>query len=140
MPSPEALADYNKGRSWIFFFLYCGLIFFLSHQPGNPNLVLPFQHFDKVVHFIEYMVFAVFLSRALMYSGFRKTAGIVLASAIFYGITDEIHQSFVPLRNSDWRDLIADSAGASFGILMFQLLLPANRRDPWIMGSAKDAE
>ena len=137
MPSPESMAEYNKARAWVFFVLYCGLIFFMSSQPGNPNLVLPFPHFDKLVHFIEYLVFAVFLSRALVYSGWRKTAIFAFAAAVAYGITDEIHQMYVPLRSSDWRDLIADSAGATFGIFIYQMMLPPTRRDPLFSGRSE---
>ena len=36
------------------------------------------------------------------------TIWLTLGAAIFFGITDEIHQSFVPFRNCDWHDLIAD--------------------------------
>ena len=36
-------------------------------------------------------------------------AGLVVA---IYALSDEIHQSFVPERTSDWRDVAADLCGA----------------------------
>jgi VanZ family protein len=38
-------------------------------------------------------------------------AAVLVAS--FYGVTDEFHQSFVPNRQSDARDVLADTAGAT---------------------------
>jgi VanZ family protein len=35
--------------------------------------------------------------------------------ATLYGVTDEVHQSFVPGRNPDWRDVVADGLGALLG-------------------------
>ncbi|MFM8552091.1 MAG: VanZ family protein, partial [Nitrospiraceae bacterium] len=58
----------------------------------------------------------------LCYRAFRFAAGRTAArSAVWlaihastgYGITDEIHQAFVPLRDPSPWDVLADGAGAS---------------------------
>ena len=36
-----------------------------------------------------------------------------IAFAAIYGVTDEIHQAFVPTRSADPWDLLADAAGAT---------------------------
>ena len=41
----------------------------------------------------------------------RETAWIVIAAAL-YGLSDEIHQHFVPTRNSSALDLVSDTVGA----------------------------
>ena len=40
---------------------------------------------------------------------------------LFYGMTDEWHQSFVPGRDADWMDLVADTMGAiiAMGFISF---------------------
>ncbi len=40
---------------------------------------------------------------------------------LFYGMTDEWHQSFVPGRDADWMDLGADTMGAiiAMGFISF---------------------
>jgi VanZ family protein len=82
----------------------------LPTLPGNPS--------DKLEHFGEYAVLGALLVRAIR--GWRGTAQasvVLLAIAIgaIYGVTDEGHQYFVPGRDSDWHDALADAIGASAG-------------------------
>jgi len=39
--------------------------------------------------------------------------------SILYGISDEIHQYFVPFRYSSVMDVVADGLGASLGISIY---------------------
>ncbi|MBP8105542.1 MAG: VanZ family protein, partial [Nitrospira sp.] len=39
-----------------------------------------------------------------------------------YGLSDEIHQLFVPLRQGDPLDLVADSVGAALGAWTWRLM------------------
>ena len=99
---------------------YAGLIFYLSAQP-HPEEHVPFvTHFsDKVLHAVEYAVFGALCYRALCRSGhdvWRQQAipaAILLAS--LYGVSDEVHQAFVPFRDSNWLDWLADTVGATLG-------------------------
>lgn len=43
---------------------------------------------------------------------------VVWAFASLYGVTDEIHQSFVPGRACQVRDMVIDSAGALIGVVI----------------------
>ena len=134
--SRAAFSEYHRGRAWILFLLYAGLIFFLSHQPGDPSRLPPFPHFDKFEHFIAYFVFATLLQRALYYSDIRRLMmAITLGAAILYGISDEFHQSFIPNRQADFFDLVFDTLGAAFGILTFQSTLSSRERDPLFPGA-----
>jgi VanZ family protein len=99
---------------------YAGFIFYLSAQ-SHPEEHVPFvTHFsDKVLHAVEYAVFGALCYRALRGSGhdvWRQQAipaAILLAS--LYGISDEVHQAFVPFRDSNWLDWLADTVGATLG-------------------------
>ena len=55
--------------------------------------------------------------RALTEAGARAlTARVAVAAAVVstvYGVTDELHQSLVPTRQSDALDVLADAIGAS---------------------------
>lgn len=70
----------------------------------------------KLAHFSEY---AILFSLAywVCRSRFKVTAKIalplVLASVILFAISDEFHQSFVPGRSPQVRDVLIDSLGAS---------------------------
>lgn len=109
--------------------LYAGTIFYLSDQP-HPQDKLPSFLFeevsDKVLHAVEYGILAL-----LCYRAFRWAAGPVVArqavllavvTASAYGITDEMHQAFIPFRESGWQDWLADTIGATIGALGWRFL------------------
>lgn len=91
-------------------------IFYISSKselPGGKFLDIPFL--DKIAHLLEYFLLSWFLFRALYYSESVKIKKAILISIVFssvYGITDEIHQYFVPLRDSSIFDWIFDCIGA----------------------------
>lgn len=90
-----------------------------------PRLLLLFPHSDKVTHSIEYAVLGFLLLRALHstktgLAGFNLRAMAVIL-AIIYGITDELHQYFVPGRFMEFADLLSDGWGAYLGQLFFKL-------------------
>jgi VanZ family protein len=48
-----------------------------------------------------------------------KTALLSIFAASLYGLSDEIHQAFVPSRSPDILEFLADSLGALAGVLIF---------------------
>lgn len=62
--------------------------------------------FDKVLHLVEYGVLAALLLRA------TDKPALSLLIAGLYGVSDEVHQYFVPGRSASVYDAIADVAGA----------------------------
>lgn len=107
---------------------YAGLIFYLSAQ-AHPEEHMPFvTHFsDKVLHAVEYAVLGALCYRALRGSGHDVwrlqaiPAAILLAS--LYGVSDEVHQAFVPFRDSNWLDWLADTVGAVIGVTVMHRVL-----------------
>jgi VanZ family protein len=96
---------------------YCALIFALSSVSNVP--ALPIRVGDKVAHVVLYAGFGFLVTRALAGgSGRQVTARAALAALAFcavYGLSDEIHQLFVPRRMFDLTDLAADVAGGGLG-------------------------
>ncbi len=45
-----------------------------------------------------------------------------IVAATCYGISDEIHQYFVPLRDADFLDFLADMTGSICGVLFVRNL------------------
>ena len=90
--------------------LQAALIFALSARPGDayPDVSIPGA--DKVVHFALYAP----LGAALVYAlrGHWRWAGLLAA---LYGVSDELHQMFVPLRFADGFDVLADAVGGFAG-------------------------
>lgn len=107
---------------------YAGLIFYLSSQ-SHPETHMPFVTYfsDKVLHAVEYAVLGALCYRAIGGSGhdaWRQQAipaAILLAS--LYGVSDEVHQAFVPFRNSSWLDWLADTVGAAVGVTAMRRVL-----------------
>ena len=71
---------------------------------------------DKVTHAVEYGILSILCSRAFRWSlGRWATRHALLLSALAcaaYGLSDEIHQAFVPNRDPSGWDLHADTVGA----------------------------
>lgn len=99
--------------------LYCGFIWMLSADTSPPNfdLWLPVAGLDKVCHSLLYAVLGAIVSVGMRRSGRAVSTWaqcfVPILFATIYGITDEIHQLYVPNRMFDLDDLLADLAGAT---------------------------
>lgn len=99
---------------------YAALIFYMSSQ-SHPEDQMPFvTHFsDKVMHTVEYAVLGALCYRAIRYSGHdwwrRYAIPVAVLLASLYGVSDEVHQAFVPFRDSSWLDWVADTIGGAVG-------------------------
>lgn len=92
------------------------LIFWISSRPVIPAASgIP----DWITHGAGYAVLAVLSCRALAGGLGRpvaaRTAALGALVSALYGVTDELHQSFVPGRVADAWDLLKNLAGAVFG-------------------------
>jgi len=86
------------------------------------------QGVRKLAHFTEYLILSVLLYRALR-GGRRwnmRAAGLAVAFAGVYAMSDELHQWFVPGRTAAASDCLIDVSGAVAG----QGLLAARARAP----------
>lgn len=98
--------------------LYAALIFALSAQASFALRLPRFPHADKVVHATEFGGFGFLAARAvnlLSPQGPGFAAGMAIVAGACYGATDELHQRFVPNRDSDPWDLAADVVGSTLG-------------------------
>jgi len=115
---------------WMPVALYAGAIFYLSAQP-HPEEQLPSfllkEVSDKVLHLLEYSVLGALCYRAFRWGLNGQVAARALINAIIaaslYGVTDEVHQLFVPFRESSWLDWLADTIGAAIGALSWRFVL-----------------
>ncbi len=98
--------------------LYSGLIFWGSSIPSLPTN-LPFTIKDKLLHFLEYLILGILLIRSGLVLNREKNAvvilGVVFLVGIIYAATDELHQGFVPGRDMNFWDWLADSIGVAAG-------------------------
>jgi VanZ family protein len=103
---------------------WMGLLFYLSAQPGlDTPLLFPGQ--DKLFHALAYAVLGTLLLISLKpavdgFTGTQVSAAALVAS--LYGISDEIHQLFVPGRSAEVADWLADALGALAATLLLAWL------------------
>ena len=105
-------------RYWFPVLVWVALIFYLS---GIPRLGTGLEYdflLRKCAHVAEYAVLSFLFARALLAS-FQGMVSILLTInlvvVILYASLDEFHQSFVPGRVSDWKDVLADTIGGFLG-------------------------
>jgi len=100
--------------------LIAGTLWFLSSQSGLPQPPGPLG-WDKLQHLLAYgaLGFAIGLWISPAFWKRRPLAAVLLAALIgsVYGAIDEIHQYFVPGRQSDVWDWVANTLGAVLGAL-----------------------
>ena len=87
------------------------------------------RHFplrDKGIHFLEYAVLgwlcAAASSRTWPSASAWRTAAFAVFISALWGLSDEIHQAFVPGRSSEVADVIADLFGSMAGAAASLLL------------------
>lgn len=88
----------------------------LSESPSRDNLM------KNLGHIVEYALLAFLTFRALYNreeKGFfsKHTWFWALTGAILYGVSDEVHQMFVPTRTAYLGDIFMDGVGAGMGLL-----------------------
>jgi VanZ family protein len=100
---------------WLPAVVWAGLIFAVSSLSKVPDA--PSGLSDKHAHFAVYGVLGALIVWGLTAAGPRRTtwraAALAVVLATLYGISDELHQSFVPGREASGADLAADAAGAA---------------------------
>jgi VanZ family protein len=106
--------------------LWMALIFYLSAQSSLGAMHGPplFQVSRKMGHVIEYAVLGLLVGRALVYSWRSRGEAlgrtlllrawlVGLTVCALYAVTDEFHQTFVPLRGGRVEDVVLDALAAT---------------------------
>ncbi len=103
--------------------LYSVLIFGISSIPQANLPRLDILNFDKLNHLIEYTFYAMTLFLAFSNAKSEKIikyAGLLtILTGLLFGITDEIHQIFVPGREFSMFDYAADTLGILLGVFVY---------------------
>lgn len=88
-------------------------IFIASHQEGAPFDTSVFIFQDKVFHFIAYFIYGLTIQLFLLKYRMVKSKYIIYTILIgsLYGLSDEIHQYFIPNRSTEFFDWLADTLG-----------------------------
>lgn len=139
----------SKTVPWAAATLWMGFIFYLSHQPGSASselssglmadlisfaeVIIPFQGLDtgilhhlfrKSAHFFAYFILGILCFIAMNKSIHRplKVGVWAFLICVFYAISDETHQLFIPGRSGEIRDVLIDSGGSFVGICFYLII------------------
>jgi len=103
------------------------LFLYLANKP--PAIISSGGYNDKLLHFLAYGLLALLLYIPFKYNIKLKYHIVIFIISFFltvsFGLIDEIHQSYIPIRTFDLKDLLADSIGAItmlFVIKIFEIL------------------
>jgi VanZ family protein len=107
-------------HAWLPVLIWAAILFGLSSIPGAkiPNVRISYA--DKIVHGGLYGILGFLCFRGSLRTNKLGPGAAVLIAvsvALGYGLSDEVHQLFVPQRSFDLLDLAADVAGGSAGAL-----------------------
>lgn len=87
------------------------LLFGFGSTSASANLVA--HPWDKLVHFGVFSMLTVALRLSLP----KLPVTIIIGLALSVALADELHQFFVPQRQPDWDDGLADGVGVLCGLL-----------------------
>lgn len=133
----------KKIIAWALLLFWMTFIFYMSHQPGNVSskqsdfvvalfnmLGLDLSRFGdlatfiirKSAHFTEYMILCILSYNLLRFYVKNNMIYIYPLIIVFgYASTDEFHQLFVAGRSGQFKDVLIDTSGGTFGIILIYL-------------------
>ena len=103
----------NKKYFKILFFFTAGVVFILA-TVNNDHITLNSNYADKIKHISAFFMLSLLLNRSSSTIEHRLRNMLAL---LFFGFMIEVAQYFIPSRDSDWMDILADFVG----ILLFQI-------------------
>jgi VanZ family protein len=107
---------------WLPLIVACLAIFIQSSHPG-PERLPDVRFLDKLMHFGAYAVLGILFFRAYETLPLKNNRNLLIFSSIvsatLYGVSDELHQYFVPFRHADMMDVVANTLGSICGVYVY---------------------
>jgi len=110
--------------SWFVVVVIAVVIFYLSSltfegvNTGSGGSLLA-----KIYHVCAFFFLAAFLLISLVKGKHKRFSLLAVLLAVLYGVSDEIHQLFVPGRYGSVLDIGYDSVGIVFAFMVYTIVL-----------------
>ena len=117
---------------WASVVMWMGVIFCLSAQASDESAqlsggllakiselfgaIISEHMLRKLAHMLEYSLLGALCVTAFRASSADYSPVLAFLLCVFYSVTDETHQLFVPGRSGSVYDMLVDSSGALIGI------------------------
>lgn len=121
----------SLGEYWLFYlipiFLWMFIIYLLSSQStltsGGSTFDLTAYLLRKTAHIGEYFVLTILIVRAIDILDQPINRALLMGGAfsLLYALSDELHQTFVPLRDGKFMDIGIDLIGIIIALLVYAL-------------------
>ena len=101
-------------------------IFIKDLSDINPDILKTLMFLiRKLAHFSEYAILSVLMLNVLKsYYDFSFKLGLLaLVLCALYAASDEFHQLFIPGRAGSLKDVLIDTSGSAFSLLIYGLYL-----------------
>jgi len=109
--------------------VYAVLVVTVSSLPNVDLPNLGTGHLDKILHFVQYTVFGFLAARGWGPQRAGKGSGwttwLPALVMLLFAAADEVHQKWIPGRDAEINDWIADALGIAIGYFLGVVL---NRR------------
>lgn len=106
--------------------IFMASIVYLSNQSQVPPILNQLFSSDKLLHFCGYFVLGLSIQFAYAsnFSGWtnRKSTLISFLTGSIFGLTDEIHQLYIPGRSCDIFDLAVDMLAVGLSLILFNVI------------------
>ena len=120
---------HNK-LSWIITLIIAVMIFYISSltfgpsgAPGRGTNI-----YAILYHIFAFFFLALFLAISMVRGKNKALLFLVIILSAAYGISDELHQFFVPGRNSALSDVFLDSVGIIFAVIIYFITVEYRKR------------
>ena len=123
------ILNINKKHFKLLFFTTAIIVFILA-TVGNDHIFLDIPYADKIKHITAFFILSLLLNRSSSTIEHRLRNMVAL---LFFGFLIEVAQYFIPSRESDWMDILADF----IGILLFQVSYSFLKAMQYIKNRAK---
>jgi len=108
--------------SWAVTFLIAAAIFYVSSLTFESSGTGTGTNIRAILyHILAFFFLAFFLMISLVKGEQKKFFLLAIPIAILYGISDELHQFFVPGRYNSLFDVFLDSVGIVFAFMVYMI-------------------
>ncbi|MBU0467180.1 MAG: VanZ family protein [Nanoarchaeota archaeon] len=109
----------HRGVCWLFTILIGVVIFYVSSLVFEPGVGVGTSINALFYHLMAFFFFGFFLLMSLVGGKKRRLFVLGIVLAVVYGISDELHQFFVPGRHMSLFDIFLDTTGIVFAAMIY---------------------